>query len=131
MRASFNFIRGQLLLPPVKIEHKVALRPRMALDTGAKFTLITPSFASEVGFDLDKVESSMVLVGIGAKVKALELIIPRLYLLGMPVENVKAVCYPLLSTMKIDGILGLNFLQHFNFRIDNDTETMTVDRRRE
>lgn len=53
MKVSFPFQRGRLILPPVTIEHQYEVKPTMALDTGARTTIITPALAEEIGIELD------------------------------------------------------------------------------
>ncbi len=45
MNASFPFVRGRLILPPVEIRHRMAAWPLMALDTAARLTVVTPKLA--------------------------------------------------------------------------------------
>jgi len=128
MKASIQFRRGHLLLPPVRIEHRRSSSPMMAIDTGARITLITPRVAEEVGLDWAAVGPRVQLVGVTGVTNAVEVQLKRVFLMGLGVDNVRAICYPLPPRLGLDGILGLNFLQYFNLDINHDTETVTVER---
>jgi clan AA aspartic protease (TIGR02281 family) len=128
MSASFKFHRGRLIRLPVRIKHKFPSRPVMALDTGSSLMMITPRIAREIGLDLTSAKSKMPLVGVAGSAWAVEVTLARVSIMGMAVENVKALCHPLPPELGLDGIIGLNFLQHFNLAIAHDTETVTVER---
>jgi predicted aspartyl protease len=128
MSASFSFHRGRLILVPIRIRHTFSARPLMAIDTGCALTLISPRIATEAGLDPGVSKSKVQLLGVAGSLWASEIILPRVSFFGMAVPNVKALCHPLPPTFGLDGILGLNFLKHFNFNVNHDTETITVDR---
>jgi clan AA aspartic protease (TIGR02281 family) len=128
MIRSFGFEREGLLLPPIVITHQFMAIPSMAIDTGARVTMITPALASELGINLAGLKPTVQIVGVVGSARAIEVTLARISLLGIPVENVKALCHPLPPRLGLDGILGLNFLQHFNLAINHDTLTVTVER---
>jgi clan AA aspartic protease (TIGR02281 family) len=98
----------------------------MVLDTGSTLTMITPRAATEIGLDLSGPHSKMQVVGVAGSAWAARINLPRVSFMGIVVENLQALCYPLPSQLGLDGILGLNFLQHFNLNIDHDAETVSV-----
>ncbi len=51
--------------------------------------------------------------------------------LGEEVRDLRVLCHALPPNLKIEGILGLNFLKHFNIVIDNETEIVTLTKWRE
>ncbi len=51
MSVSLPFTRGRLIIPPVEMWHSFPAWPTMALDTGARLTLIAPRIAEELGFE--------------------------------------------------------------------------------
>jgi clan AA aspartic protease (TIGR02281 family) len=103
----------------------------MALDTGARISVITPRIALDLGFDAEAVRSSVVITSATGQASAAQVSINSVAILGLEVRDVKALCYPLPSSLQLDGILGLNFLRHFDIEISHTNETVTMERRRE
>jgi len=114
VNVTFRFQRGHLIIPPVMIEHEFEIRPAMAIDTGARVTVIAPRLAEEVGIELARLEPNVELFGVAGSAWAVEVQLRRVSILGLAVENVRAICHPLPPRLGLDGILGLNFLEHFN-----------------
>ena len=100
----------------------------MVLDTGAQITMITPNLAAEAGIELTGNEPKVPIVGVTGSESMPLVALPRVSLLGMFVENLEAVCHPLPPRLGLDGILGINFLQHFNLFIHHDTETVSLEK---
>lgn len=100
----------------------------MALDTGSRLTFITPGVALEVGFEPADLEPTVRVVGVTGVEDAAEVVLRSVSVLGLAVENVRAVCRPLPPQLGLEGILGLNFLSHFNIEIDNRVETVTMEK---
>jgi clan AA aspartic protease (TIGR02281 family) len=98
----------------------------MALDTGARMTVVTPRIAVDLGFGEAEVQPSVVITSATGEAPAAQLRIASVSVLGLEVRNVRALCYPLPPGLKLDGILGLNFLRHFDVEIRNRTETVTM-----
>jgi clan AA aspartic protease (TIGR02281 family) len=128
MSVSFGFARGKLILPPVHMRHAVQVRPVMALDTGARLTVITPRIAQELGFSPDELEPEVRIIGATGSASAAMLRVASVSLRGEEVRNVRVLCHPLPPMLGLDGILGLSFLRHFNIVIDHEKETVTMTR---
>ena len=131
MKVSFPFPRGRLIVPPVRIRHSEVYQPDMALDTGARLTVIAPSLAREIGLEPDGTELTVSITGATGTSSAVLLRVRSISVLGIEVRNVRVICHPLPRRLGLDGILGLNFLNRFNIEIDNETETVTMTRRGE
>ncbi|MHC4199947.1 MAG: retropepsin-like aspartic protease family protein [Planctomycetota bacterium] len=131
MSVSFPFTRGRLIVAPVRVRHVHVREPVMALDTGARISVITPRIALDLGFDAEAVRSSVVITSATGQASAAQVSINSVAILGLEVRDVKALCYPLPSSLQLDGILGLNFLRHFDIEISHTNETVTMERRRE
>lgn len=128
MIVSFPFQRGRLILPPVTLEGLYQVEPAMALDTGALRTIITPQLAQEVGIEKNLRAGEVQLIGGAGSAWAGAAVVKRISILGLAVDNVEVVCHPLSPRLGLDGILGLNFLQHFNLFIHQDTETVSLEK---
>jgi predicted aspartyl protease len=125
---SFPFQRGRLILPPIVLEHLFKVDPAMALDTGARRTIITPQLAEEVGITPDFKQGKVQVIGVAGSAWSAAAVVKRISILGLAVEQVEVVCHPLPPRLGLDGILGLNFLQHFNLFIHHDTETVSLEK---
>ncbi len=132
MSVSFAFSRGRPILVPVRMEHANGRRrPLMVLDTGARSTVITPGFATALGFKPEDVERTVEVIGATGKAWAGLLRVDGVSILGLEVRDLDVLCHQLPGGLGLDGVLGLNFLQHFRIVIDNGTETVTLTKWRE
>ena len=131
MRVSFPFSRGRLIMPPVLMRHAFRARPDLALDTGARLTVITPDIAEQLGLEPDGTELSVSITGATGTASAALLKVASVSILGAEVKNLRVICHPLPTKLKVDGILGLNFLSHFDIEISNRTETVALTKWRE
>ena len=129
MTASVRFKRGRLILVPVRLFHRRPCRRIMAVDTGSPVTILRPDAAEKAGFDLPEAPGAE-LLGVTGSARPAEGTVDAVTLFGMTVRRVRILCHPLDPRFGFDGILGLDFLQHFNIRIDNDAETLFLDKRR-
>ena len=119
--------RGQLIRLSVRLRRRMACWRQMVLDTGARITVVHPDVAREIGLDLSEV-SEVELVGVAGSAVVPKATIDAVSVLGQTVRNLDVICHPLHPRLGFDGILGMNFLQHFNILIDNDSETITFER---
>ena len=132
MSVSFSFSRGRVIVLPVEMRHEGATQcPDMALDTGARMTVITPRLAREIGLKPDGTEPTISVTGVFGAGSAVLLRVASVSVLGAEVRNLRVLCHTLPSKLKIEGIIGLNFLKHFKIVIDNETETATLSKWRE
>jgi predicted aspartyl protease len=128
MTVSFPFTRGRLIVLPVRVRCGArSRRPMMALDTGARFTLVTPELAIELGIAPDRFERATRLVGLTGPTFASALRLDSVSVSGLGVADLRVVCHPLPADFGIEGILGLDFLNRFRVLIDGPAETVTID----
>lgn len=126
MRVSFGFSRGGLILPPVRIQQKTLCEPDMALDTGARVTVITPRLARELGLEPDEMTPTVKVVSATGSADATALTVASVSILTAEVRDLRVVCHALPGSLGLDGVLGLNFLNHFNVEINSETESVTL-----
>lgn len=89
----------------------------VALDTGASNTSIPTRIASDLGYDLSN-PKQVVLLTTGSGIVPTKIITARkLTAIGETVENIDVLCHDLPFGSTIDGVLGLNFLSHFDLNI--------------
>ncbi len=129
MSVSFGFSRGRLIVIRVRMRHEGVPRlPRMVVDTGARLTVIAPELAQELGLRADGTELKVRATGMFGAGSAALLRVASVSILGEEVRALRVLCHALPLSLKADGILGLNFLKHFNIVIDNEVEAVTLTR---
>ena len=100
----------------------------MALDTGARLSVINPATAEELGFAPEDLEPSITVTGATGGTPAAMVKVDSVSVLGFEVRHVRAVCHALPPRLRLDGILGLDYLKHFNITIDHEAETVTLEK---
>ena len=121
---------GDLIRLPVHLRHRKGCRRAMVLDTGARLSIVSPELAEEIGLEARQ-EPGAELVGVAGSAPLLMATVAEVSLFGVIVHDLEVVCHPLHPSLGLHGILGMNFLRHFNVRIDNDSETIELELRGE
>lgn len=99
---------------------------RVALDTGASTTLIPTKIALDLGYDLSNPkEEAEIITGSGIELMK-RITVQRLTAIGETVENIDVLCHDLPADAIIDGVLGLNFLVHFDVNISFSRGTIEL-----
>ena len=86
---------------------------RMAVDTGADFTLVPAHAALELGLELFPADEKEGIITANGVIYAPTAEISLFGALGIELPDFKVLCYDLHSQSRVDGILGLDFLSHF------------------
>lgn len=98
----------------------------VALDTGASNTSIPTRIASDLGYDLSN-PKQVVLLTTGSGIVPTKIItVRKLTAMGETVQNIDVLCHDLPFGSTIDGVLGLNFLSHFDLNISFSTGTIEL-----
>lgn len=98
----------------------------VALDTGSSNTSIPTRIASDLGYDLSN-PKQVILLTTGSGIVPAKIITARkLTAIGESVENIDVVCHDLPFGSTIDGVLGLNFLSHFDLNLSFSTGTIEL-----
>ena len=96
----------------------------VGLDTGASATTIPTKVALDLGYDLaNPKEERLVVTASGARAEKV-ITVRRLTALGETVEDMDVLCLDLPEPSIIEGVLGLNFLEHFDIEISFSTGTI-------
>ena len=130
MSVSVKIRCGELIHLPVYLRHFAEGFREMVLDTGSRLSVVTPDLAEKIGLEVRE-EPGAELVGVAGSAPLLKGTVAEVSLLGQAVRDLEVVCHPLHPALGLHGILGMNFLRHFNVRIDNDSETVEFELRRE
>jgi len=113
------------------IEYRSRLIADLALDTGASKTIIREKLLEAVGFDLKEVTTYSTF-GDATETHLVPEVTLRAFALGPEkVENVQCLAYTIPEEHGIDGVIGLNFLRHFNMSLDFQKGVLTLDRARQ
>jgi len=100
------------------------------LDTGASVVLLSKKTAQKLGVDLTAKPDCKMTVADGRKVDALHISLNSVELQGQEAKNVDAVVLleDLHDDMMKDGLLGMSFLNRFNFKIDRKEKKLVLEK---
>ncbi len=115
------------LIFEVEVKYKRERIIKMLFDTGASFTVITPKVAEEIGFILSELKTTTLFTASKSE-NVYQLTLSSLSILDEKVNNLEVRCMPLPKELKIDGLLGLNFLRHFNMGLNFEQGALTFER---
>ena len=85
----------------------------LVVDTGAVRTLISRGVAALLGLDLARPLRFRSLSGVGRSPPVPVVRLNRLRVGGSAVADLEIVVYDLPATLRVDGVLGLDFLRRF------------------
>lgn len=89
----------------------------VALDTGASITSIPTKTALDLGYDPYHPKYYKEIIT-GTQIENMPVIeLKKITAIGQPVENIEVLCYDLPQELRVDGVLGLNFISNFNINI--------------
>ncbi|HEX9655191.1 MAG TPA: retroviral-like aspartic protease family protein [bacterium] len=97
----------------------------LALDTGASNTIVSCDIIRAVGYDPASGTEVRIVTG-SATPTARELVIERLDSIGQSVHELRVICHDLPEESGLDGLLGLNFLRHFDTEINYSNGTLVL-----
>ncbi len=101
---------------------------RVALDTAASTTAIPTEVAMDLGYDLvNPKEEVDVVTGSGIELMK-RITVRKLTAIQETIEDIDVLCHDLPADSVVDGVLGLNFLQHFDINISFSTRTIELQR---
>ena len=117
-----------LLIFPCAIEYEDITRVWLALDTGASTTIIRESALRDIGYPL---EATTEFASFGNASKSH--LVPKVTLKSLSMadakaENIEVLCYTIPEEYGIHGVIGLNFLRHFNISLDFERGMLTLNR---
>jgi clan AA aspartic protease (TIGR02281 family) len=99
------------------------------VDTGATYTVISPTLADELGIVVPDNGPSITLATANGLAKAPLVTIDRMAVNGYEMRQLQVVIRPLGdSTLDFDGLLGLNFFQDMDFAIKKDRLELSIAR---
>ena len=84
---------------------------KLAVDTGASFTMVSLEAALAIGLDPSKAGRHIEISTANGIVFAPVITIPSLECFGAQVKHIEVVCHNLPPESPVEGLLGLNFLK--------------------
>lgn len=99
---------------------------RMMLDTGAKYTIITPNVAARLELDLQQARRVPVTTATQLETAALTQI-SQIDIEELVVRDVQAAVLPLPTALGIDGLLGMSFLRHCRMVLDGPNQSLEFE----
>jgi len=118
-KISSSFIRSREL---ILVEAEVIGRDgrtteaQLIVDTGAAATTLTPKLVKRIGYSRkDGYKDAKVQTAISEE-RGYWLHVAQLDVLGIATPNFAVTVFPL-GHQNLDGLVGMNFLRHFNFEI--------------
>ena len=98
----------------------------VAFDTGASFTIIPWDIAISLGYDpAGVIQRVRIVTGSGVEYAPV-ITLRKLTAIGESIANIKVLCHDLPEDSKVDGLLGLNFLRHFDIDISFSKGTVEI-----
>src|SRR3989338_121255 len=99
---------------------------QLILDTGATYTMVSPEILVRIGCDPSRyLEKSAITTASGIEYVPF-ITIPTVRALGSDQHEVKVVAHGLPPNIPARGLLGLNFLRHFNVHLNFLDEEVEV-----
>ena len=86
---------------------------RMALDTGASYTMAPPEKLVAAGYRIPTSQRKMIGVFTASGIEYVPVVrVSCLKSMGIAVKDIDVVCHALPAESPVEGLLGLNFLAH-------------------
>jgi len=105
---------------------KVELSLKMAVDTGATYTMIPIEAAVAIGCDPLRSQGKIEITT-GSSTEYVSIItIPKFRAFGVEIKNMKVICHNLPPQSPVEGLLGLNFLKKAKAIIDFSKNIITT-----
>jgi predicted aspartyl protease len=118
-----------LIIVKARVFGKYGDRPlSLALDTAASLTHLTPDITDALGYSARQGEAVTSVSSALGKETGYLMRVKRFVALGFAFNDFLIHVHDLGSDLDIDGLLGLNFLKHFNCEIRFGEGRILVDR---
>lgn len=122
----FKFAQTQtIILCKARLLHKKqSILVKLAVDTGATFTMISVENALAIGLDPSTATRHIEVTTANGVVFAPLIEIPSFQCLGITVKDMEVICHNLPPESPVEGLLGLNFLKAAKVIIDFSENTI-------
>ncbi len=90
---------------------------RLLVDTGSSFTIVPPRVITNIGCDLDSAPRRYRITTGSGKISAPVVRVPWFNCIGKTVRDFELVAYDVPPGLRVDGLLGMDFLDRFGVTI--------------
>lgn len=105
---------------------KIELSLKMALDTGATYTMIPIEAAVAIGCDPLR-SRRKIEITTGSSIEYVPITtIPKFRAFGIELKNMEVICHNLPTQSPVEGLLGLNFLKRAKIIIDFSKNIISI-----
>ncbi|MEW6171323.1 MAG: retropepsin-like aspartic protease [Candidatus Omnitrophota bacterium] len=107
------------------------LNVKLILDTGASLVVLRKDLAKELGIDTSNLNSDMkIILADGREAKAKHIVLRSVRAGESQAENIDAAILidDTKNSLLGDGVLGMSFLKHFNFKIDQKENKLILEK---
>ena len=120
---SLQALGNQFLVDAVLNEAQNAV---LLLDTGASLSIISPALLRLLAIPYQSTDRTAWFSTAGGRIKAPIITLDSLALDGVAVENIEVGVIGEFDSGPFDGLLGMNFLRHFKFFIDQNKRKLRL-----
>jgi predicted aspartyl protease len=125
--ASFDPRRRAIIVPVDLLGPLGAITLSLLLDTGSAYTVVSPRSLEDAGYDLAKPRSA-VTIATPSRVGRIPLyIVSSVTALGHISRNVAVLAHALPPAIRVDRLLGMNFLGDRRLTIDFGSGTVNPE----
>ena len=110
-----NWTADNVILLNVRLNKHTLIR--MILDTGARYTIITPETARRLGLDLESARRIPVATASQLEMAVL-VTIDQVDVAGFALNDIETAVMGLPAALGVDGLLGISFLRHCRLVLD-------------
>ncbi len=100
---------------------------RLALDTGATYTLVGSELLEALGYDPLSAEKRVRVTTASGEETAPQVVVGKVEALGQERRQFPVLCHTLPAGVNMDGLLGLDFFRGQRLVIDFRSGTLVVD----
>lgn len=121
-------LRNGLVVIPVQIKGPSGETiAKLAVDTGATTTMLSERVLRLVGCRLTGSARKEVMLTAGGPVLARRVTVRKIGVAGHSRRSLSVICHALPDAVEIDGLLGLDFFDDTNLRIDFRERRISVE----
>ena len=117
-----------LLVFPCRVEYQRSIILDLALDTGATTTIVCNEALVAIGCTPEALTEFASFGDASATHLVPKINLKSFSLDEAKVENLEVLCYTIPEEHGIDGVIGLNFLRHFNLTLNFNQGILTLER---
>jgi predicted aspartyl protease len=124
----FNRKRDLIIVRASVLSPRSRDRWRLAIDTGSSDTVVNPDLVENLGYTVRDGEHVMTICSAIGKEQGWTLRVKRFSALGFAVPDYRVHVFDLATGDDIDGVLGLSFLNAFNYEVRSKEGRLRVER---